>query len=142
MPLSNSPASTSSPAPIFVPGVTAPSDSPQIDRPATGMRQPTDSFSRGAGPDAAGRSRLSEINAQHPNLGQEIAQAQSQAQAAAKRATWKGLKWYEKSLVFALPFGGLALAGLMGTLRSRAEDAQAKVGQLVALKAERDALAA
>ncbi len=40
------------------------------------------------------------------------------------------------------PFGGLALAGLMGTLRSRAEEAQAKVGQLVALKAERDALAA
>jgi hypothetical protein len=142
MPLSNSPASITSPAPIFVPGATAPTDSPKLNRPATGMRQPTDSFSRGAGPDSPGRSRLSEINTQHPNLAKEITEAKSQAQTAAKRATWKGLKWYEKSLVFALPFGGLALAGLMGTLRSRAENAQAKVGQLVALKVERDTLAA
>ena len=137
MPHISSPASTTSPVPIFVPGVTAPTDSPKLDRSAAGMRQPTDSFSRGAG-----RSRLSEINTQHPNLGQEIAEAKSQAEAATKRATWKGLKWYEKSLVFALPFGGLALAGLMDTLRSRAEEAQAKVGQLVALKVERNALAA
>ena len=99
-----------------------------------------DRFVRPTNLTAARRARLNEINAKHPKLDEEIKDAKTQAEAATKRASWKGLKWYEKSLLIALPFGALALVGIMDTLRMHADDANGKVDQLVNLRRERDSL--
>jgi len=110
--------------------------------PSRGLIGSEDSFVRSDRPSVDAQTRLNEINAKHPRLADEIKVASAELAAATERATWKGLKWYEKSLLLAFPFGGLALAGIIDSLRLRADDTRAKLNKLTELRSERDVLRA
>ena len=87
-------------------------------------------------------SALEAFDAKHPNLATELRDAKLDLEKKEQKATWSGLKWYEKAVFFMLPFGGLMGADMMKDYRHAAEKAGDKVQELESLMTQRSKLEA